>query len=198
MNKLNKLVHKETVYNNPIFLFFINIYKYIVHYKVHRRFYWMTKQMHMVDPAETKRPKYWKKCGVQSSGNFKVGYGVYFDAGNAHYITIEDGVWIASECLFLCHRRNLENYGIGDDYNKLSYKIEPIVLKKGCCVGMRSIVMPGVTIGEGAIVGAGSLVTKDVPAWTIAVGRPAKVVKILEEHTDDNKQNTPPTHTYPE
>ena len=37
--------------------------------------------------------------------------------------------------------------------------------------------MPGVTIGEGAIVGAGSLVTKDVPAWTIATGRPAKVVK---------------------
>ena len=37
--------------------------------------------------------------------------------------------------------------------------------------------MPGVTIGDGAIVGAGSLVTKDIPAWTIAIGRPAKVVK---------------------
>ena len=48
---------------------------------------------------------------------------------------------------------------------------------KGSLVGMDSFVMPGVTIGEGAIVGAGSLVTKDVPAWTIATGRPAKVVK---------------------
>ena len=37
--------------------------------------------------------------------------------------------------------------------------------------------MPGVTVGEGAIVGAGSLVTKDIPAWTIATGRPARVVK---------------------
>ena len=37
--------------------------------------------------------------------------------------------------------------------------------------------MPGVTVGEGAIVGAGSLISKDIPAWTIAVGRPAKVVK---------------------
>ena len=37
--------------------------------------------------------------------------------------------------------------------------------------------LPGVTIGEGAIVGAGSLVTKDIPAWTIATGRPAKVIK---------------------
>ena len=39
------------------------------------------------------------------------------------------------------------------------------------------MIMPGVTVGEGAIVGAGSLISKDIPAWTIAVGRPAKVVK---------------------
>ena len=43
--------------------------------------------------------------------------------------------------------------------------------------------MPGVTIGEGAIVGAGSLVTKDIPAWTIAIGRPAKVVKEIPERS---------------
>lgn len=41
--------------------------------------------------------------------------------------------------------------------------------------------MPGVTIGEGAVVGAGSLVTKDVPAWTIAAGTPAKVIKELKK-----------------
>jgi acetyltransferase-like isoleucine patch superfamily enzyme len=43
--------------------------------------------------------------------------------------------------------------------------------------------MPGVTIGEGAIIGAGSLVTKDIPAWTIATGRPAKVVKEIPERS---------------
>jgi acetyltransferase-like isoleucine patch superfamily enzyme len=42
---------------------------------------------------------------------------------------------------------------------------------------MESFVLPGVTVGEGAIVGAGSLVTKDVPAWTVASGRPAKVIR---------------------
>ncbi len=146
-------------------------------FRVHRKFRWMTKQMHLIDPADTKRPKYWKKCGVHSSGKFRVGYGVYFDAGNASYITIEDGVWIGSQSLFLCHRRILDNYNVGDDYNVLPYKREPVVLKRGCCVGMRSIIMPGVTIGEGAIVGVGSLVTKDVPPYTLAVGRPAKVVK---------------------
>jgi acetyltransferase-like isoleucine patch superfamily enzyme len=41
--------------------------------------------------------------------------------------------------------------------------------------------MPGVTIGDGAIIGAGSIVTRDIPAWTIATGRPAKVVKEIPE-----------------
>ncbi len=44
-------------------------------------------------------------------------------------------------------------------------------------IGMETLIMPGVTIGDGAIVGAYSLVTKDIPPYTIATGRPAKVVK---------------------
>jgi len=140
----------------------------------------------MVDPAQDKRAKYWVKCGVNSNGKFRVGYGVYFDAINGEKITIEDGVWIASECLLLCHRRELSGYKIGDDYNALPYKIEHIILKRGCCIGMRSIVMPGVTIGEGAIIGVGSIVTKDIPPYCIAVGRPAKPVKFFPSNEDNN------------
>lgn len=127
------------------------------------------------------RPWIWKLTGVHIKGNVSIGYDVYYDVGNANQLTIEDGVWIASRCLLLCHRRILDDYNVGDDYNKLPYKREPIYLKKGCVIGMGSIIMPGVTIGEGAIIGAGSLVTKDVPDWTIAVGSPCKVVKELEE-----------------
>ena len=47
---------------------------------------------------------------------------------------------------------------------------------------MASTIMPGVTVGEGAIVGAGSLVVRDVPAWTIVTGNPAKVVKEIGEN----------------
>ena len=46
---------------------------------------------------------------------------------------------------------------------------------------MNVIILKGVTIGEGAVVGAGSVVTKDVPAWTVVAGNPAKVVKELKE-----------------
>ena len=41
--------------------------------------------------------------------------------------------------------------------------------------------MPGVTVGEGAVVGAGSIVTKDIPAWSVAVGRPAKVIRQISK-----------------
>lgn len=133
------------------------------------------------------RPWIWKKTGVDVKGKFRVGYDVYYDVGYAHLITIEEGVWIASRSLLLCHKRIIDDYCIGDDYNKLPYKTGRIHLKKGCCVGMGTIVMPGVTIGEGSIIGVGSLVTKDIPDWCIAVGRPAKVVRMLEHRKSDNQ-----------
>lgn len=57
---------------------------------------------------------------------------------------------------------------------------KPIIIKDDAWIGMNVIILKGVTIGEGAIVGAGSVVTKDVPAWTVVAGNPAKVVKQIE------------------
>ena len=54
---------------------------------------------------------------------------------------------------------------------------KPIKICSNAWIGMNCIILKGVTIGEGAIVGAGSVVTKDVPAWTIVGGNPAKVLK---------------------
>ena len=182
----------DRIKSNPLGMFAIKTARPFINWyyrrPIHRRFKLMTKQMNMIDPAQDKRPKYWKKCGVDTTGNFKVGYGVYFDAGNAEHIHVEDGVWIASETLFLCHRRTLNDYCVGDDYNKLGYKIEDVHLKKGCCIGMKSIVMPGVTIGEGAAVGVGSLVTKDVPPYSVVVGNPAKVVKSFPKREKEKEE----------
>ena len=123
------------------------------------------------------RPWVMKSIGCQVGKGCFVGDNVHIDTGHADLITLEDSVSIAGGSRLLCHQRNFSDYYVGSDYMKLGYVLKPIVLKKGCLVGMESFIMPGVTIGEGAIVGAGSLVTKDVPAWTIATGRPAKVVK---------------------
>ena len=123
------------------------------------------------------RPRILRKLGCKVGKDVFVGDYVRVDLNHADMITIDDHAHIASGTRLLCHQRNMSDYCVGDDYAKLGYIIKPIHLCKGCLVGMDSFIMPGVTIGEGAIVGASSLVTKDIPAWTIATGRPAKVVK---------------------
>ena len=127
------------------------------------------------------RPSILRKIGCKVGKNVFIGDNVKVDAGHADLIILEDHVHVAGGCRLLCHQRDLSNYCVGDDYAKLGYKLAPIHLKKGCLIGMESFVFPGVTVGEGAIVGPGSLVTHDIPAWTIATGRPAKVVKQIPE-----------------
>jgi len=88
---------------------------------------------------------------------------------NAQYgVTIEDCVQIGSHCSI---------YSISTIDNKSG----PVTLKKNCRIGSHSIVMPGVTVGENAIVGAFSFVNQDIPADTVAVGVPAKVIKKIQK-----------------
>jgi len=154
-------------------------YKYLT-IQEKRRYRWMQKQQMMIDPCSEKRQKYWTKCGAHINGQINIGSYVYFDAKNANHIYIEEGAWITSRCLLLCHKRDISDYRKGTDINQMPYIFGDIHIGKGVHIGMDSIIMPGVTIGDGAIIGAGSLVTKDIPAWTVAVGRPAKVVKEIE------------------
>lgn len=137
----------------------------------------------LLSPISPRKLRPWvlRTIGCKVGRNVFIGDNVKVDSGHADLIYIEDHVHIAGGTRLLCHQRDLSNYCVGDDYAKLGYKLQPIHLSKGCLIGMESFVMPGVTIGEGAIVGAFSLVTKDIPAWTIATGRPAKVVKQIPE-----------------
>lgn len=160
-------------------------------WKVFRKFYgniWLKFLEGMLDwsilePIEPRklRPFILRCMGCKVGKGCFIGDYVRVDTSHTDMITLEDNVSVASGSRLLCHQRDFSDFCVGDDYMKLGYVVKPIVLKKGCLVGMESFVMPGVTIGEGAIVGAGSLVTKDVPAWTIAAGRPAKVLKQIPQ-----------------
>ena len=59
------------------------------------------------------------------------------------------------------------------EYSKNS---KPVKIGRGCFIGARSIILKGVTLGDRVVIGAGSVVTKDVPAYTIAAGNPARIV----------------------
>lgn len=92
--------------------------------------------------------------------------------------TIEGNNMMGPECKFYTsnHKFNKE---------KLIYEgnteIEPITIKEHSWLGSRCIILPGVTVGKGATVGAGSVVTKDVPDYHLAAGNPAKIIKDLRK-----------------
>ena len=75
--------------------------------------------------------------------------------------------------------RNGRNFIQNKDWSDVNSK--PIKICDDAWIGMNVIILKGITVGEGAIVGAGSVVTKDVPAWTVVAGNPARVVKELQK-----------------
>lgn len=93
-------------------------------------------------------------------------------------IVIGNNVLVASN-VFICDY----NHGmLPSDHSYLENELSVNEVIIGDCVwiGQGSFILPGVTIGNHAIIGAGSVVTKDVPAYTIAVGNPARVIKIFD------------------
>ena len=70
---------------------------------------------------------------------------------------------------------------IHDEYDRQVLLCKPIHIKKGAWIGAGASILPGVTIGEYAIVGAGAIVTRDVGDYEVAVGVPAKTVKKLDQ-----------------
>lgn len=89
-------------------------------------------------------------------------------------ITIEDDVMIAGNVQLLSNNH--------DEYERQILTCEEIIIRKGAWIGAGATILPGVTIGKYAIVGAGAIVTKDVPDYSVVVGIPAKVVKTLDEN----------------
>lgn len=133
------------------------------------------------------RPAILRRLGANVGKDVYIGYDVFVDPNHADLITIEDHAHVDHRCILLCHKRDLSNYFVGDDYAKLGYRKEEIHIGSCTSIGTASMIMPGVTIGEGAIIGAYSLVTKDVPPWTISIGRPSKVVRNIPERSEEKQ-----------
>ena len=87
-------------------------------------------------------------------------------------ITIEDDVQMAADCSLLSNNH--------DPYDRQLLVCKLILVKKGAWIGARAIILPGVCVGKHAIVGAGSVVTKDVPDYGVVVGNPARLIRTLD------------------
>ena len=80
-------------------------------------------------------------------------------------IILEDGVMIGPHVTLLTVNQII--------------KCKPVTIKKEAWIGANVTILPGVTVGEGAVVGSASVVTKDVAAHTVVAGNPAKVIKMI-------------------
>jgi acetyltransferase-like isoleucine patch superfamily enzyme len=95
-------------------------------------------------------------------------------------VTIEDNVFIGHGVMFTNDKFPRATTEEGEAQSESDWSVIPTVIKKGASIGSNATILCGVTIGEGAIIGAGSVVTKDIPAWTIAAGVPARPMRLIE------------------
>jgi len=109
--------------------------------------------------------------GVKVGKNVKISTHTFICEG----VTIEDDVFVGHNVSFINDKYPRSTNEDGSLQTEADWKVVPTVIKKGASIGTSTTILCGVTVGEGAIVGAGSVVTKDIPPHVIAAGVPARV-----------------------
>lgn len=92
-------------------------------------------------------------------------------------VTLEDGVFIGHNVVFTNDRYPRSTNEVGQLQSEADWVCTPTLVKRGASIGSGAVLLCGITIGEKAMVGAGSVVTKDVPPGSTVAGNPARIVK---------------------
>jgi acetyltransferase-like isoleucine patch superfamily enzyme len=117
-----------------------------------------------------------RKRGVKIGKNVHWGTHVVVDYPYPNYVVVEDGASISGNDYLLAHCKPLPYH---EDCSE-SY-VAPVIVHKNAWIAINVTILPGVEIGEGSIVSAGSVVSKSIPPFTVASGNPAKVVADIAE-----------------
>jgi acetyltransferase-like isoleucine patch superfamily enzyme len=96
-------------------------------------------------------------------------------------VTIEDNVFIGHNVAFINDSYPRATADGGSLQTEADWKVETTIVKRGASIGSGATILSKLSIGENAIVGAGSVVTKDVPANSIVAGNPARVLRYIEK-----------------
>lgn len=132
------------------------------------------------------RPVIWRWMGATIGKNAIISYGVYLDVPGMKRLKIGKNALISPQTLFFFHRRDLHKYFQGMNAHDIPMKEYFTTIGDNVQIGMRAMIMPGVTIGDGAVIGANSVVTKDIPPYAIVAGQPAKIIKYVNKREDEN------------
>ncbi len=133
--------------------------------------------------------KYARKLGVTIGDNCKLN-GTPDWGSEPWLIFIGNHVELSGDVAFITHDGATWVFRSEERYKKV-IRYGKITIKDNCFVGMRSTIMPGVTIGPNSIVGAGSLVVKDVPEGCVYAGVPAKFICTVDEFKEKCLAQTP-------
>jgi acetyltransferase-like isoleucine patch superfamily enzyme len=111
--------------------------------------------------------------------------GDYAGIGSCVHIWAHGGVIIGESALIASH---VSITSLTHDYEDSDSRYgdiisKPVIIGKSAWIGTHAVILPGITIGEGAFVGAGAVVTKDVPDYAIVTGSPAKILKYRYDDT---------------
>jgi len=121
--------------------------------------------------------------GVKIGKGVLIGYNVTIDDVYPRLVTIGDGVAVSDGVFLLAHSKPPEYFK-----GQFESFVAPLTIKDNVWVGVAAIILPGVTVGEGSIISAGSLVTRDVrPHWLVA-GNPARHIQELKPSGQHSEQ----------
>lgn len=116
------------------------------------------------------RWRFVRRGGVNVKGPCWIYRNVYFDSVAPHLITVEKGVTITQNTTVLTHFLEPNQKG-------RHYRLGKVHIEEDAFIGCNVVICNAVTIGKGAIVGAGSVVTKDIPPYQVWAGNPARYIK---------------------
>ena len=139
---------------------------------------WINHVLAYSSPLPSWTIKFQRNRGVKIGENCHISPYVLIDLLHPELINIEDNVTISSNSMIFAHINPTANEFLKS--HGYPRTIKPVKIKKGAVISVGCIIIAGVTIGENSIVGAGSVVTQDVPDYCVVVGNPARVVKRIE------------------
>lgn len=130
--------------------------------------------------------EYARELGVKVGKNFSITGEVDYSS-EPYLITIGDDVRLSDNVRFITHDGGM--HVIRQYKNIPADSFGKITIGNNVFIGMSTMILPKVTIGDNVIIGCGSIVTKDIPSNSIAVGVPAKVIETIDEYYSKNKKN---------
>jgi acetyltransferase-like isoleucine patch superfamily enzyme len=118
----------------------------------------------------------YRLMGIRIGHDVFIGFGVEFDTNFSELIEIGNHTTISHRCIIASHMATSVDTPLKTPYPP---RARPVKIRDGAWICVGAIILPGVTVGESAVVAAGAVVTRDVPPSTLVAGVPARPVKRL-------------------